>query len=67
MSVLLSSHRSWNNLYCVLKPGQLSVYKDAKSFGHGSNYHGEGPLSLSNAKWEVLNNYKKKKHVFILR
>uniref|UniRef100_A0A8K9WKU0 Calponin-homology (CH) domain-containing protein n=1 Tax=Oncorhynchus mykiss TaxID=8022 RepID=A0A8K9WKU0_ONCMY len=61
-----ASNRSWNNLYCVLKPGQLSVYKDAKSFGHGSTYHGEDPLSLGNAKWEVLNNYKKKKHVFIL-
>ncbi|XP_071238827.1 spectrin beta chain, erythrocytic-like isoform X1 [Salvelinus alpinus] len=62
-----ASNRSWNNLYCVVKPGQLSVYKDAKSFGHGSTYHGEDPLSLGNAKWEVLNNYKKKKHVFILR
>uniref|UniRef100_A0A4W5QRQ7 Spectrin beta chain n=1 Tax=Hucho hucho TaxID=62062 RepID=A0A4W5QRQ7_9TELE len=62
-----ASNRSWNNLYCVLKPGQMSVYKDAKSFGHGSTYHGEDPLSLGNAKWEVLTNYKKKKHVFILR
>ncbi|CAB1335514.1 unnamed protein product [Coregonus sp. 'balchen'] len=62
-----ASNRSWNNLYCVLKPGQLSVYKDAKSFGHGSTYHGEDPLSLGNARWEVLTNYKKKKHVFILR
>uniref|UniRef100_A0A8C4ETZ6 Spectrin beta chain n=1 Tax=Dicentrarchus labrax TaxID=13489 RepID=A0A8C4ETZ6_DICLA len=44
-----ASNRSWNNLYCVLKPGQLSAYKDAKSFGHGVTYHGEIPLSLSNA------------------
>uniref|UniRef100_A0A8C8D622 Spectrin beta chain n=1 Tax=Oncorhynchus tshawytscha TaxID=74940 RepID=A0A8C8D622_ONCTS len=65
--VLLSSHRSWNNLYCVLKPGQLSVYKDAKSISHGSTYHGEDPLSLGNASCEVLTNYKKKKHVFKLR
>uniref|UniRef100_UPI003AABFA06 spectrin beta chain, erythrocytic isoform X2 n=1 Tax=Centroberyx gerrardi TaxID=166262 RepID=UPI003AABFA06 len=62
-----ASNRSWNNLYCVLKPGQLSVYKDAKSFGHGVTYHGEDPLSLGNAGWEVLTNYKKKKHVAKLR
>uniref|UniRef100_A0A7N6BG58 Spectrin beta chain n=1 Tax=Anabas testudineus TaxID=64144 RepID=A0A7N6BG58_ANATE len=60
-----ASNRSWNNLYCVLKPGQLSAYKDAKSFGHGATYHGEDPLSLSNASWEILTNYKKKKHLFI--
>uniref|UniRef100_A0A4W5Q7J1 Spectrin beta chain n=1 Tax=Hucho hucho TaxID=62062 RepID=A0A4W5Q7J1_9TELE len=58
-----SSNRSWNNLYCVLKPGQLSVYKDAKSISHGSTYHGEDPLSLCNANCEVLTNYKKKKHL----
>uniref|UniRef100_A0A8K9VA13 Spectrin beta chain n=1 Tax=Oncorhynchus mykiss TaxID=8022 RepID=A0A8K9VA13_ONCMY len=62
-----TSNRSWNNLYCVLKPGQLSVYKDAKSISHGSTYHGEDPLSLGNASCEVLTNYKKKKHVFKLR
>ncbi|XP_014050858.1 spectrin beta chain, erythrocytic isoform X1 [Salmo salar] len=62
-----TSNRSWNNLYCVLKPGQLSVYKDAKSISHGSTYHGEDPLSLCNANCEVLTNYKKKKHVFKLR
>ncbi|TNM95775.1 hypothetical protein fugu_016858 [Takifugu bimaculatus] len=62
-----SSNRSWNNLYCVLKPGQLSAYKDAKSFGHGATYHGEEPLALAGAHWEVLTNYKKKKHVFKLR
>ncbi|XP_071381499.1 LOW QUALITY PROTEIN: spectrin beta chain, erythrocytic [Centroberyx affinis] len=62
-----ASNRSWNNLYCVLKPGQLSAYKDAKSFGHGVTYHGEDPLSLGNAGWEVLTNYKKKKHVAKLR
>ncbi|XP_036397627.1 spectrin beta chain, erythrocytic [Megalops cyprinoides] len=62
-----ASNRSWNNLYCVLKPGQLSAYKDAKSFGFGVTYHGEDPLTLSNATCEVLTNYKKKKHVFKLR
>ncbi|XP_072221502.1 spectrin beta chain, erythrocytic isoform X2 [Leuresthes tenuis] len=62
-----ASNRSWNNLYCVLKPGQLSAYKDAKSLSHGVTFHGEDPLSLSNASWEILTNYKKKKHVAKLR
>ncbi|XP_011488466.2 spectrin beta chain, erythrocytic isoform X2 [Oryzias latipes] len=62
-----ASNRSWNSLYCVLRAGQLSVYKDAKSFGHGLTYHGEDPLSLSGATWEILFNYKKKKHVAKLR
>uniref|UniRef100_A0A672J569 Spectrin beta chain n=1 Tax=Salarias fasciatus TaxID=181472 RepID=A0A672J569_SALFA len=62
-----ASNRSWNSLYCVLKPGQLSAYKDAKSFGHGVTFHGEDPLNLSRASWEILSNYKKKKHVAKLR
>ncbi|KAI1895207.1 hypothetical protein AGOR_G00103930 [Albula goreensis] len=62
-----ASNRSWNNLYCVLRPGQLFVYKNAKSFGFGVTYHGEDPLQLSNATCEVLPSYKKKKHVFKLR
>ncbi|XP_077395251.1 spectrin beta chain, erythrocytic isoform X2 [Festucalex cinctus] len=58
------SNRSWNNLYCVLRPGQLSSYKDAKSFGQGlATFHGEDPLPLANASWEQIGNYKKKKHV----
>ncbi|XP_028994013.1 spectrin beta chain, erythrocytic isoform X2 [Betta splendens] len=61
-----ASNRSWNSLFCVLKPGQLSCYKDAKSFGHGVTFHGEDPLPLSNASWEILASYKKKKHVFKL-
>lgn len=63
----LSSLRSWNNVYCVLKPGQLSAYKDAKSFSHSVTYHGEEPLTLTNASCEILTNYKKKKQVFKLR
>uniref|UniRef100_W5N7P3 Spectrin beta chain n=1 Tax=Lepisosteus oculatus TaxID=7918 RepID=W5N7P3_LEPOC len=62
-----ASNRSWNSLYCVLKPGELSCYKDAKSFYLGVTYHGEDPLSLSDAVCEILTNYKKKKHVFKLR
>uniref|UniRef100_A0A671MDG5 Spectrin beta chain n=1 Tax=Sinocyclocheilus anshuiensis TaxID=1608454 RepID=A0A671MDG5_9TELE len=56
-----ASNRSWNNIYCVLKSGQLSVYKDAKSFSHSVTYHGEEPLNLTNASCEILTNYKKKK------
>ncbi|XP_056445790.1 spectrin beta chain, erythrocytic [Gadus chalcogrammus] len=62
-----ASNRSWNSLYCVLKLGQLSVYKDSKSFGHAVTFHGEDPLALDGAGWEPLANYKKKKHVFKLR
>uniref|UniRef100_A0A4W4H3Y7 Spectrin beta chain n=1 Tax=Electrophorus electricus TaxID=8005 RepID=A0A4W4H3Y7_ELEEL len=62
-----ASNRSWNNIYCVLKPGQLGAYKDGKNFAHGVTYHGENPLSLSNATCEVLTSYKKKKQVFKLR
>ncbi|KAM3871043.1 spectrin beta chain, erythrocytic [Diretmus argenteus] len=62
-----ASNRSWNNLLCELEPGQLSAYKDEKSRDRGMTYHGEAPLSLSGATWEILTNYKKKKHVFKLR
>ncbi|XP_068436471.1 spectrin beta chain, erythrocytic isoform X2 [Clinocottus analis] len=64
-----ASNRSWNSLYCVLRPGQLAAYKDAKSFGHAHavTFHGEDPLPLASATWEVLNTYKKKKHVCKLR
>ncbi|XP_074548254.1 spectrin beta chain, erythrocytic isoform X2 [Halichoeres trimaculatus] len=61
-----ASNRSWSNLYCVLKPAQLSVYKDAKSYSQGATSLGD-PLSLSNANWEILTTYKKKKHVAKLR
>ncbi|XP_064167267.1 spectrin beta chain, erythrocytic isoform X1 [Anguilla rostrata] len=60
-----ASNRSWNTLYCVLKPGQLSAYKDVKSYG--VTYHGEDPLQLGGAVFEALPHYKKKKHVFKLR
>ncbi|XP_043118343.1 spectrin beta chain, erythrocytic isoform X1 [Puntigrus tetrazona] len=62
-----ASNRSWNSIYCVLKAGQLSAYKDAKSFSHSVTYHGEEPLNLTNASCEILTNYKKKKQVFKLR
>uniref|UniRef100_A0A8C4TM46 Spectrin beta chain n=1 Tax=Erpetoichthys calabaricus TaxID=27687 RepID=A0A8C4TM46_ERPCA len=62
-----ASSRSWNSLYCVLKPEELSFYKDAKNFNYGITYHGEDPLPIKMAACEVLTNYKKKKHVFKLR
>lgn len=67
LSLLSSYLRSWNSIYFVLKPGQLSAYKDAKSFAHGVTYHGEDPLSLHDAVCEILTNYKKRKQVFKLR
>ncbi|KAK5857703.1 hypothetical protein PBY51_010930 [Eleginops maclovinus] len=62
-----TSNRSWTNLFFVLKQGQLSAYKDMKTYSHGITYHGENPLLLSNASWEILNIYKKKKHICKLR
>uniref|UniRef100_A0A3P9PC01 Uncharacterized protein n=1 Tax=Poecilia reticulata TaxID=8081 RepID=A0A3P9PC01_POERE len=40
---------------------------DSKSFGHAVTFHGEDPLLLGNATWEILTNYKKKKNVAKLR
>uniref|UniRef100_H3BC32 Spectrin beta chain n=1 Tax=Latimeria chalumnae TaxID=7897 RepID=H3BC32_LATCH len=62
-----ASNRSWNTLYCVLRKGKLSFYRDAKSFVSGVTYHGEEPLNLREAVCEVASDYKKKKHVFRLR
>ncbi|XP_010776925.1 spectrin beta chain, non-erythrocytic 1-like [Notothenia coriiceps] len=62
-----ASNRSWTTLFFVLKPEQLSAYKDLKTYSHGITYHGENPLFLSDASWEILNIYKKKKHICKLR
>ncbi|XP_028915128.1 spectrin beta chain, erythrocytic [Ornithorhynchus anatinus] len=62
-----ASNRSWSNLYCVLRHGELTFYKDAKNLALGMPYHGEGPLVLRHAICEVAADYKKKKHVFKLR
>ncbi|XP_074854246.1 spectrin beta chain, erythrocytic isoform X2 [Carettochelys insculpta] len=61
-----ASNRSWNTLYCVLRPSELAFYKDAKSLALGLPYHGEEPFQLSNARCELAAGYKKKKHVFKL-
>ncbi|XP_033967814.1 spectrin beta chain, erythrocytic [Pseudochaenichthys georgianus] len=62
-----ASNRSWTTLFFVLKPEQLLAYKDLKTYSHGITYHGEHPLFLSEASWEILNIYKKKKHICKLR
>uniref|UniRef100_A0A8C1FJ13 Spectrin beta chain n=1 Tax=Cyprinus carpio carpio TaxID=630221 RepID=A0A8C1FJ13_CYPCA len=59
--------RSWQNVYCVLRKGSLGFYKDNKSAANGIPYHGEVPISLSEAVCEVAHDYKKRKHVFKLR
>lgn len=66
-SFSLSSHRSWQNVYCVLRKGSLGFYKDQKSASNGIPYHGEVPISLGEAVCEVAHDYKKRKHVFKLR
>uniref|UniRef100_A0A8C4GE84 Spectrin beta chain n=1 Tax=Dicentrarchus labrax TaxID=13489 RepID=A0A8C4GE84_DICLA len=63
---LLCSHRSWQNVYCVLRKGSLGFYKDGKSASNGIPYHGEVPISLGEAVCEVANDYKKRKFVFKL-
>ncbi|KTF82654.1 hypothetical protein cypCar_00012361, partial [Cyprinus carpio] len=59
--------RSWQNVYCILRKGSLGFYKDNKSASNGIPYHGEVPISLSEAVCEVAHDYKKRKHVFKLR
>lgn len=53
-------------MYCVLRGGNLSVYKDAKSASHGAPYHGEPPACLRGAHCHPATDYKKRKHVFKL-
>ncbi|XP_018607614.1 spectrin beta chain, non-erythrocytic 1-like isoform X2 [Scleropages formosus] len=62
-----AASRSWQNVYCVLRKGSLGFYKDNKGATNGIPYHGEVPVSLSEAFCEVAHDYKKRKHVFKLR
>uniref|UniRef100_A0A8C6LAG6 Spectrin beta chain n=1 Tax=Nothobranchius furzeri TaxID=105023 RepID=A0A8C6LAG6_NOTFU len=59
--------RSWHNVYCVLKKGQLGFYKDNKTVSSGVTYHGEMPINLEDAVCEIALDYKKRKNVFKLR
>ncbi|XP_062289568.1 spectrin beta chain, non-erythrocytic 4 [Scomber scombrus] len=56
--------KSWTNVYCVLKDGMLTFYKDAKN--HTATYNGEPPVDLINSSFDPSLGYKKKKNVFIV-
>ncbi|XP_026184220.1 spectrin beta chain, non-erythrocytic 4 [Mastacembelus armatus] len=57
--------KSWVNVYCVLKEGKLTFYKDARN--HNTTYNGEPPVDLSDCSFDPSLGYKKKKNVFILQ
>ncbi|KAM6225637.1 LOW QUALITY PROTEIN: spectrin beta chain, non-erythrocytic 2, partial [Porphyrio hochstetteri] len=59
-------NRSWQSVFCVLRGGSLSFYKDARSAGAGAPFHGEPPASLRGARCHPALHYKKRKHVFKL-
>uniref|UniRef100_A0A674GRJ7 Spectrin beta chain n=1 Tax=Taeniopygia guttata TaxID=59729 RepID=A0A674GRJ7_TAEGU len=58
--------RSWQSLYCVLRGGVLSVFKDARGAGAGVPWHGETPTPLRGARCQPATAYRKRKHVFRL-
>uniref|UniRef100_A0A3B5B697 Spectrin, beta, non-erythrocytic 4a n=1 Tax=Stegastes partitus TaxID=144197 RepID=A0A3B5B697_9TELE len=59
-----SPNKSWVNVYCVLKDGKLTFYKDIRN--QTATYNGEPPVDLSNCSFDPSMGYKKKKNVFIL-
>ncbi|XP_005533284.1 PREDICTED: spectrin beta chain, non-erythrocytic 2 [Pseudopodoces humilis] len=61
-----ATNRSWQSLYCVLRGGVLSVFKDARGAGAGVPYHGEPPTPLRGARCHPATAYRKRKHVFRL-
>ncbi|TRZ10316.1 hypothetical protein HGM15179_016794 [Zosterops borbonicus] len=61
-----ATNRSWQSLYCVLRGGSLSVFKDARGAGAGVPYHGEPPTPLRGARCHPATAYRKRKHVFRL-
>ncbi|XP_068035128.1 spectrin beta chain, non-erythrocytic 2-like [Anomalospiza imberbis] len=61
-----ATNRSWQSLYCVLRGGALSVFKDARGAGAGVPYHGEPPTPLRGARCQPATAYRKRKHVFRL-
>ncbi|XP_058280277.1 LOW QUALITY PROTEIN: spectrin beta chain, non-erythrocytic 2-like [Hirundo rustica] len=61
-----ATNRSWQSLYCVLRGGALSVFKDARGAGAGVPYHGEPPTPLRGARCHPATSYRKRKHVFRL-
>uniref|UniRef100_A0A674GPD4 Spectrin beta chain n=1 Tax=Taeniopygia guttata TaxID=59729 RepID=A0A674GPD4_TAEGU len=61
-----AANRSWQSLYCVLRGGVLSVFKDARGAGAGVPWHGETPTPLRGARCQPATAYRKRKHVFRL-
>uniref|UniRef100_A0A8U7NH73 Uncharacterized protein n=1 Tax=Corvus moneduloides TaxID=1196302 RepID=A0A8U7NH73_CORMO len=57
-----ATNRSWQSLYCVLRGGTLSVFKDARGAGAGVPYHGEPPTPLRGARCHPATAYRKRKH-----
>ncbi|XP_016106135.1 spectrin beta chain, non-erythrocytic 4 isoform X2 [Sinocyclocheilus grahami] len=57
--------KSWVNLFCVLKQGEIGFYKDARH--KTTPYNDEPLLNLAICEFDTTNGYKKKKNVFILR
>ncbi|XP_061754074.1 spectrin beta chain, non-erythrocytic 4-like [Nerophis ophidion] len=57
--------KSWVNVYCVLKEGKLTFYKDARN--HNTTYNGEPSVDLSECSFDASLGYKKKKNVFVLQ
>ncbi|XP_051550383.1 spectrin beta chain, non-erythrocytic 4-like [Myxocyprinus asiaticus] len=57
--------KSWVNLFCVLKQGEIGFYKDARH--KTTPYNDEPFLNLAICTFDTTNGYKKKKNVFILR
>ncbi|XP_056298714.1 spectrin beta chain, non-erythrocytic 4 [Pseudoliparis swirei] len=57
--------KSWMNIYCVLKEGQMTFYKDARHLT--TTYNEEPPVDLINCSFDPSMGYKKKKNVFILQ
>ncbi|KAK0414269.1 hypothetical protein QR680_007238 [Steinernema hermaphroditum] len=59
--------RSWEKLYCVIRGGELSFYKDAKHRESGERFHGEQPMQLAGCSVQPAADYTKKKNVLSLR
>ncbi|XP_074466897.1 spectrin beta chain, non-erythrocytic 4 [Sebastes fasciatus] len=57
--------KSWLNVFCVLKEGQLTFYKDGRN--RTATLNEELPVDLCNCTFDPSMGYKKKKNVFILQ
>ncbi|XDV21131.1 hypothetical protein PO909_026297 [Leuciscus waleckii] len=57
--------KSWVNMFCVLKQGEIGFYKDARH--KTTPFNDEPLLNLAICEFDTTNGYKKKKNVFILR